>query len=447
MLYIEKLSEILRRKQSFNLKKSGFTLAELLVALVAIAVVVGITLPITLNKMGKATYASYWMGYQALKDMSANILQTVLNTPLEEPESPCIVENFGQCITEPAFIPTPVSKSECEEMLAEYGDILNDCYYEQDYYAGAVKACDGHIPDAYGIMPVFDLVHYATEEDREALEKLNLINPGKYVATCMSGTTHEEFDCVQDYTAFWFDRETGKDYAAIYTSSTGSGGDSHSDRNNSTAYAVCYTPMEEEPPSDEELLDTYNEILCHNIKEDYNIKQDDCSVTPETVQNKVSVEKFEDLTPNIVMASGLKVYIGSDLGVIPDLSDAVDENDREGFIIYVDVNGNSGKSELWKDVFPFYLLKSGKVIPAYKDDEPSGGTSKEHLSANVMYDVFEGGKREVRLLLKDANFRRAACTTGYIKSATYCGEFVQYDICKDLSHDCRLQIKEPIKLF
>ncbi len=84
---------------------------------------------------------------------------------------------------------------------------------------------------------------------------------------------------------------------------------------------------------------------------------------------------------------------GTDYEKIDELSDAEDENDRKGFKIYVDVNGNSGKSELWKDVFPFYLLKSGKVIPAYKDDEPSGGTSKEHLSANVMYDVFEGGKR------------------------------------------------------
>ena len=64
-----------------------------------------------------------------------------------------------------------------------------------------------------------------------------------------------------------------------------------------------------------------------------------------------------------------------------------------------------------------------------------------------MYDVFEGGKREVRLLLKDANFRRAACTTGYIKSAKYCGDKVQYDICKDVTHDCRMIVKEPIKIF
>ena len=51
--------------------KSGFTLAELLVALVVIAIVVSITLPITLNKMGKATYASYWSAYESIKNISS----------------------------------------------------------------------------------------------------------------------------------------------------------------------------------------------------------------------------------------------------------------------------------------------------------------------------------------------------------------------------------------
>ena len=186
--------------------------------------------------------------------------------------------------------------------------------------------------------------------------------------------------------------------------------------------------------------------LCTFIRDNFNVGANDVSCIADSDIILPDDFNLSELS-KIKLSNGMIIYMVSDVVVIPDLSDAVDENDREGFIIYVDVNGNSGKSELWKDVFPFYLLKSGKVIPAYKDDEPSGGTSKEHLSANVMYDVFEGGKREVRLLLKDANFRRAACTTGYIKSATYCGEFVQYDICKDLSHDCRLQIKEPIKLF
>ena len=41
------------------------------------------------------------------------------------------------------FIPTPVTKAECEEMKAsgKYG--INSCYYDDDYWVGAVKACGG----------------------------------------------------------------------------------------------------------------------------------------------------------------------------------------------------------------------------------------------------------------------------------------------------------------
>ena len=438
----------LQRKENchLSLHRQGFTLGELVIAMVVITLVVCVTLPITLSKMKKVDYTAYYMGYMAVKDMSVNILQTVLNTPLEEPAKQCLVQYADECINEPAFIPVPVSKSECEE-LAEIYDNIYGCYYEQDYYAGAVKACNGLLPRAGGAMKIFQLTDNGT--DTETLEKLNLLNPIKFVALCMSGEG-EYYDCPMDYTAFWYDLEydTSGKRASVYTDATATGGESAVARNNATAYAVCLTPIEEvEPDESEEVLDSYNDVLCDKIKKDYNISASDCSVSPTSVQSKVTSKNFTGLTPNITMANGLKLYIGSDYEQISELSDAVDIDDRKGFKLYVDVNGDSGKNKLWEDVFPFYLLGSGKIVPAYNKDEPSGGNNRDHLSVNVIYDSYTGDTREIKLLMSDANFRSAACAVGYIKSSKYCDGKVQYDICKDVTHDCRMLIKEPVKVF
>ena len=430
---------------ALNRLRQGFTLGELTIVLIVITIVVIVTLPITLSKMKKVDYDSYYMGYSLIKDMSANILQEVLSTPLDEPESQCLVESFGECIQEPAFIPTPVSKSECEE-LAEVYDIIGGCYYEQDYYAGAVKACNGSLAKMMVTGKVFSMVEKGT--DIETLEKLNLLNASKYVALCMSGSG-EYYDCPMDYTAFWISLVNSVDSkrGPIYTDSTASGGDASSQRNNATAYALCMVSTDDSEPEDEEIMDTYNEVLCNKIKTDYNISSSDCSVTPDNVKNKVASDTLNTLTPNIVFVNGLKLYIGTDYEELPELSDAEEEKDRKGFKIYVDINGSSGKGKLWEDVYPFYLLGSGKVLLAYNEEEPSGGNTKENLSVNVIYDSYSGEKREVKLLMTDANFRSAACAIGYIKSEKYCGDKVQYDLCKDMAKDCRMMVKEPLKIF
>ena len=50
----------------------------------------------------------------------------------------CAVEIGGTCFTSP-FKPTPMTKAECEAQKSTLG--INDCYYNDDYWAGAVKAC------------------------------------------------------------------------------------------------------------------------------------------------------------------------------------------------------------------------------------------------------------------------------------------------------------------
>ena len=56
--------------------------------------------------------------------------------------SSCAVEVNGTCYTAP-FLPTPLTKAECEAAVAEGKLGIKGCYYEQDYWAGAVKQCKG----------------------------------------------------------------------------------------------------------------------------------------------------------------------------------------------------------------------------------------------------------------------------------------------------------------
>ena len=52
--------------------------------------------------------------------------------------SSCAIEIGNLCLTAP-FSPTPMTKAECEAQKSTLG--INECYYDNDYWAGAVKAC------------------------------------------------------------------------------------------------------------------------------------------------------------------------------------------------------------------------------------------------------------------------------------------------------------------
>ena len=57
--------------------------------------------------------------------------------------SSCAIElDNGKCFTS-AFTPTPFTKAECEAAVSEGKLGIKECYFEQDYWAGAVKQCGG----------------------------------------------------------------------------------------------------------------------------------------------------------------------------------------------------------------------------------------------------------------------------------------------------------------
>ena len=413
-----------------TLSRQGFTVAELVAALVIIAVIVVVTLPVTIKKFKKVDYASQYMGYEFMRNISANVIPGFFKDEEEDEEADCAIElSDGTCFTAP-FYPTAMSLSDCEAQKGELG--ISECYYGSDYWAGAVKACHdmgGTLPSQQQLDQLARVLYPGTTistsygvsvdglRDNDMAISMGFINSPSPAFGLWSSMEYDKNDA--------YHREFGGSYTVWYKFG----------RVYATTQAVC---IDDGAPEE---ID-YTTLFCQKLEQTFNKYKSDCSVPVATVQAAVPGGNFKNLTPHIELANGLKLYIGSDYEDIEILSDAEEEDDRSGFLIYIDTDGNSGKGKLNDDVVPYYLLKSGKILPA-ETFAPSG----EQLKVNVMYDVFTGSRREIKLLLTDSDYKTAACKTGYIKSAKYCGTTVQDDICKEVVNDCRMKIKEPIKIF
>ncbi len=129
-----------------------------------------------------------------------------------------------------------------------------------------------------------------------------------------------------------------------------------------------------------------------------------------------------------------------------------------GYTIYVDVDGSSGPSALWQDIYPFYVTLEGKVVPAVgaetpsdPDDSYAGGGNKRYLQASVKLESSSNGA--ISWPVKSETFREAACKMGYITESTpkYCqigSETIDpIDECQQDNVICRLQIVKPLKSF
>lgn len=186
--------------------------------------------------------------------------------------------------------------------------------------------------------------------------------------------------------------------------------------------------------------------LCLRIKDEYNISKSSCDVSASQMAANVA-GGFKDKTPHIKLSNGLNLYIVSDLLKVDMLADSEGVEDRVGYLVYVDVNGDEGKGALYSDVFPFYILVSGKVVPLYSSPEAGGANSVENLSGNILYDDYSTGNRVVKVSKTNLDFKTGACATGYIKSAIYCGSIESDAHCANSDSDCRYIINKPMKFF
>lgn len=235
-------------------------------------------------------------------------------------------------------------------------------------------------------------------------------------------------------------------------------------------YCASIDPIPEAPKPN-------SSSLCTEITNVYSIvgKHTRCQQNNNGIQNAINnTGNFSAATPHIVMNNGIKIYIDSDVPkpINALTADGVSYQDKNGFIIYIDINGSKGKGLLYDDVFPFYLTLSGKTIPAYPMDTTSytqealakartqhaGGDSNDHLSLNVIYDDFSEGHK-TKLIMRSTNFRAAACATGYVNiNSDYCqfGSGAEprkmYNVCdtsnpSNIEHNCRFLVQKPFRFF
>ena len=409
------------------MKKTSFTLTELVTVMLVITIVVTATLPITRKKFDKVDSAAYYMGYKMMTDISANAYPDVKDK-IDKINKPCAFEINGECFLEP-FYPMALSSSLCLSTRDKtgirycssgdrWGGTKYQCIIEEEGEMAKEADIDAIARDLYNqeIETAWRVPTYATK---------NAVKDAKYGFVDLAGESYD----------VWFDYENSSASGAYRNYAPNSTEKSYGTRSHEPKLGLCR--KKEQDPG-----------LCKAIKDTYNIAEDNCDEPISSVRAAASTGDFSNLTPHIVLSNGLRIYIGSSMQETTLLSgEGTAEDDRSAMAVYIDVNGSSGKSRLYTDVFPFYLLYSGKVIPAYDTVSKSGANNNEHLSVNVIYDDYTTDLRQIKLLMRNSNFQSAACAIGLMKSPNYCQDKTQYDICKDKVHDCRMIVNEPIKVF
>ena len=172
---------------------------------------------------------------------------------------------------------------------------------------------------------------------------------------------------------------------------------------------------------------------------------------------------FSNKSPDITLRNGLRIYnMHNDAGAISMLAnntqggvyDGVPNTNSYGYTVYVDIDGAKGDSQLWSDVYPFYITLSGKIIPAYDTSNlnQSGGDSLRHLQVSVENENYNSGKRSTKWLAKSVPFKEGACIAGYVGDATpYCKNGTSFTKASECTTNynslCRVKQIQPVKFF
>lgn len=228
--------------------------------------------------------------------------------------------------------------------------------------------------------------------------------------------------------------------------------------------------------------------FCEMFLDSVNIKDGDCTgAGPLAITTAANNSDFSNLEPDIVLKNGIKLYnlhndptniaqlngnnpiafdfysyklahnntyklsnIVRDFFILPSYAYEGDSLDftnlpSRGYTVYADVNGDSGDSILYEDVFPFYITLSGTVVPAFDSNIEAGGNSKSELEVSLSYDDYTTGSRVKKWILKSVSFQEAACTAGYVRTGFYCSGINVDAKCQNQDANCQLVIIKPLR--
>ena len=433
------------------MKKKAFTLAEIMVAIVIMSIVVAVVVPITKDKLQKVDYATYYLGYKTLQPIITEIMPKILEKIKQEE---CVLEIGNTCYSTKPKKAHPVTKSVCETMKSN-GSGIEQCKHNNDYWAGAVQECSEktiNMPTRASLQEFRKFIMNGNSYNTDLLK--NTIGIDISAGDVFNIWSNEEVN-------IWLMGENAYGYEFSENMSNWRSAYKYVSRNTPDYYYMCVKPMPD--PAD------YTKDLLRGMAETFSTTQVDDSLdtTVADIQGAVATRRFNDVEPHVTLTNGVRIYVGAHYDDIPKLSDA-EPDDRKGWLLYLDVNGKKGRSGLYEDVYPFYLLKSGKIVPDYEAGNVAGASSEENMSVQVLYDEFDD-VNNIRLERRltpvatggaDVNsFKSAACASGYIKSATYCGYNVDADnnlinpnnpncsLSANVTMDCRIKVKAPIRIL
>ncbi len=155
----------------------------------------------------------------------------------------CAFEVNGTCYTNPA-LPSPMTKAECEQAVTEGTLGIKTCYYDNDYWAGAVKHCGGvqNMPTPAQLAEIAtDLYgdHGFSTSGYEYKDGLTM-DTSKPYASILHGLYGDMAGVPDGAFAVWSGQESDGDdaYGREFTSdTTGAGGYGY--RRYNVALAVC----------------------------------------------------------------------------------------------------------------------------------------------------------------------------------------------------------------
>ena len=467
-------------------KLKAYTLAEVVIVMLVIAVVAGVSIKITKAKLDNIISYTYYMGYSTLRNVTG-------------------------------------------QMIADFNP--ND----EDYTDVAALKKDKKLPNVFllavnWIIENFELPVWAADQtskiDQGCLPPANPCPSGQMV--CSQNSPGAKLTAVslgcpngqEDIGYNWCCSETnlppdsicpvGKTYnSSLKKCVCSTTCEANETQNSSTCECTpntepdaCSIPSEEEKQQHYCRGEQFNETTCawENItpwppcnQEGSRWSQTSCACVPETAtlprkganfcekfldytNTKSTAEEcngdaiasnltdFTDKKADIVLRNGLKLYnvrqnpaplpllAGNNQGGSYELADGTTVNVNEfGYTVYLDIDGEKGSSTLWEDVFPFYITMAGKVIPLYhtEGEKEYGGTSRQHLMTSVQKEVITTtGHRQVLWIRKSVPFKESACTSGYINSTTpYCSGVSLEPTCNEGANVCILKYVSPVKFF
>ncbi len=406
-----------------NILKKAYTLTEIVIVMLIIAVVVAISIKLTKAKLDNITSYTYYTAYNTVRAVAAEMLKDF------NPEE----DDYG--ITEPQSVALRIKNFFASNFTASpaFGTSVMVIPCPKGCYRDESGVCQCKLP----VEPVDPVVPV------EPVGPVDPVDPVDPSGSCPAVTP-----CGKECNA-----STGfvlRDISGFSRTCSDAG------KQWSEAKCDCIPTPQTVSRNGEGFCRLFvNYTNTARLEEDDECKGDAIS-TNET--------DFADKDPDMILRNGMILYnvsqdpehiallAGNSKGVkFTDSSGRVIDVDEWGYTLYIDIDGaRNGQGRLWEDVYPFYVTLSGTVIPAYDAVNPelSGGDSSLHLQTSVYDEFVDGNGRHIEWITKSRPFKDSACIMGYVNpAAPYCQGVPANAQCAQENHDCRLKTVMPVKFF